>query len=232
MALTYGFYNAELKNGKYDRSYNAEDFGAMFDGIISDGVFRSYGNAFKVTKTSDKTFSVGTGRAWFNGTWTCLDEATEFAISSVVNAPLYIVSLSIHKKARTNTLSVYPSGTSVSMTKDDTYGSYEYCLAYVYVSGGVITKVESHIGQGSENVTPYAEGLLGGSSSVLSNVKAASYTTGILFKANNAFDLTFKTENGLSYKNSFSVATDKSGKITIIKNETAGRSITVGYESE
>ncbi len=22
MALTYGFYNAELKNGKYDRSYN------------------------------------------------------------------------------------------------------------------------------------------------------------------------------------------------------------------
>lgn len=39
MALTYGFYNAELKDGKYDRSYDAEDFGAMFNGIITDGVF-------------------------------------------------------------------------------------------------------------------------------------------------------------------------------------------------
>ena len=35
MALTYGFYNAELVNGSYDRTYDAEDFGAMFDGLIS-----------------------------------------------------------------------------------------------------------------------------------------------------------------------------------------------------
>ena len=33
MALTYGFYNAELVNGSYDRTYDAEDFGAMFDGL-------------------------------------------------------------------------------------------------------------------------------------------------------------------------------------------------------
>lgn len=231
MALTYGFYNAELKDGKYDRSYDAEDFGAMFNGIITDGVFRSYGDAFKVTKTGNKTFSIGTGRAWLNGTWTCLNEAMQFTIGSE-GALLYIVVLMVNKRARTNSISVRASGTSVSLTQDDAYGRYEYCLAYVYVSGGVITKVESHVGQGSENVTPYAEGLLGSSSAVSGNVAAASYTTGITFKGDKAFDLTFKTENGLSYKNSFSVTNDKTGKITGIKNETAGRSIIIGYESE
>lgn len=77
--------------------------------------------------------------------------------------------------------------------------------------------------------SPTAEGLLGGSPVVSGNVTAASYTTGITFKGDTAFDLTFKTENGLSYKNSFSVTNDKTGKITSIKNETAGRSIAISY---
>ena len=38
MATTCGFYNAvKQDDGTYDRVYNAEQLGNMFEGIISDG---------------------------------------------------------------------------------------------------------------------------------------------------------------------------------------------------
>lgn len=33
-----------------DRRYNAEDFGRMFDGLITDGIVAGYGDAFSVSK--------------------------------------------------------------------------------------------------------------------------------------------------------------------------------------
>ena len=82
MALTYGFYNAELVNGSYDRTYDAEDFGAMFDGLISDGVFPTYGKQFKVTKYAELKVKVNTGKAWLNGTWTILDKAIAVSVDT------------------------------------------------------------------------------------------------------------------------------------------------------
>ena len=67
MAFTYGFYNSE--NG--DRKYNAREFGSIFDGVIADGVFEHVGEQLAVTSPENGfKVNIGTGRAWLLHTWT------------------------------------------------------------------------------------------------------------------------------------------------------------------
>lgn len=88
--LSYGFYNS--RNG--DRKYDANEMSRLFNGIICDGVFQNVGSAFDVTANvsdpdyvasigsgnpdntieSDLSVMIGSGRAWFNGTWSSLNE--------------------------------------------------------------------------------------------------------------------------------------------------------------
>lgn len=229
MALTYGFYNAELVNGSYDRTYDAEDFGAMFDGLISDGVFPTYGKQFKVTKYAELKVKIHPGKAWFNGTWTILDKAT--AISVDKDAPLTAIILQINKKQRSNTIFAMAAGSKVSLTNSDDLGVYQYCLAYVRVANGAITGVESHVGEGSENITPLATGLLGGSSGGGNgSLSASAYTTDIKFHGDSGFDLAFRDEKGLTYENKFTITYAADGSVSSITNQTAGRSINISYD--
>lgn len=71
MTVTSGFFNSK----NHDRLYNAEQLSSIFDGVITDGIFQSIGDAFFVHSltTSDNTVLVGTGRAWFDHTWTLND---------------------------------------------------------------------------------------------------------------------------------------------------------------
>ena len=65
MSVTYGFYNSH--NG--DRKYNANSFSDLIGCLIHDGIFKGYGSEFVVTPNGGTTVKVGSGRAWFNGTW-------------------------------------------------------------------------------------------------------------------------------------------------------------------
>lgn len=69
MAVTCGFFNS--LGG--DRKYPADDVSRIFDGVIQDGVYMSIGDKFAVTATTGMTVNVGSGRAWFNHTWTLND---------------------------------------------------------------------------------------------------------------------------------------------------------------
>lgn len=69
MSVTFGFYNAL----NHDRTYDAIQISSIFDGIIRDGVFMSIGDKLMVSANSGLTCNVGTGRAWFNHTWTLND---------------------------------------------------------------------------------------------------------------------------------------------------------------
>lgn len=82
--FTYGFYNS--KNG--DRKYNATHFGKLFDGIITDGVFSSVYNQFRVVPVdnpdpTDPTVMIKSGAAWLGRTWNILDSDTEYSFSTV-----------------------------------------------------------------------------------------------------------------------------------------------------
>ena len=69
MSISYGFYNSV----NHDRKYNAEQISSIFDGIITDGVYHSIGDAFSVTPGTGMSVNVSSGRAWFNHTWTLND---------------------------------------------------------------------------------------------------------------------------------------------------------------
>ena len=77
MTVSSGFFNSV----NHDRLYDAEQMSSIFDGIIEDGVYESIGEAFMVTAYADAndTVIVGTGRAWFDHTWTLND--TQFSIT-------------------------------------------------------------------------------------------------------------------------------------------------------
>lgn len=81
MAVTSGFFNSQ----NHDRLYDAIQISSMFDGLILDGVYQKYGDAFLVTPYSDadNTVIIGTGRGWFDHTWILND--TQFTIE--IDAP-------------------------------------------------------------------------------------------------------------------------------------------------
>lgn len=67
--VTYGFFNS--LNG--DRKYFAEQFGALFDNIITDGVIMGIGENLFTVPGDGMQVIVEPGRAWFDHTWTLND---------------------------------------------------------------------------------------------------------------------------------------------------------------
>lgn len=66
MPIVSGFYNSV--NG--DRRYDSEQFGSLFKGILTEGVFPNVGDLFAVRATGNgMNIEVGTGRAWLFDHW-------------------------------------------------------------------------------------------------------------------------------------------------------------------
>ena len=78
MTVSYGFYNSV--NG--DRKYDAIQMSSIFDGVIGDGVYETIGDAMMVKAVSGNQVTVGTGRAWFNHTWTLNDALLPITMNS------------------------------------------------------------------------------------------------------------------------------------------------------
>lgn len=78
MTVSSGFFNSV----NHDRLYDAEQVSSIFDGIIIDGVYENYGEAFSVKPYSDanSVVIIGTGRAWFDHTWTLNDSQFSLAL--------------------------------------------------------------------------------------------------------------------------------------------------------
>lgn len=62
MTIKSGFFNSM----NHDRVYDADDMNAIFDGIITDGVFGNIGSKFTVTPGDGMAVNVGTGKARFH----------------------------------------------------------------------------------------------------------------------------------------------------------------------
>ena len=78
MSLTGGFFNSK----DHDRRYNAETISRLFDGIIEDGVYETYGDKFIVRQASGMDVKIGTGRAWFDHCWIHNDAKYRITIDS------------------------------------------------------------------------------------------------------------------------------------------------------
>lgn len=164
MSLTYGFYNSI--NG--DRKYDAEQLSSIFDGMIGDGVFATVGSALAVTAYSGLTVRVGTGRAWFNHTWTYNDTILPITAeaSDVVRNRIDAVVLEVDasESVRANSIKII-KGTPASvptnpiMTNNDLVHQYPLCYIYRAANSSEITTADITNAIGTSEC-PFVTGLL------------------------------------------------------------------------
>lgn len=168
MAITYGFFNAvQQSDGSYDRAYNSEQISDMFEGLVSDGVFESVGDALIVKAGDEMTVNVGTGRASIDGHWIKNDAKFNITLAAshlTLNRwSAIIVRLDVTKR----TMSILEKGglngtnpAKPTMTNSDTIK--EKCLAYVYVKAGTSTITQSNItdSRADTNVCGWVTGII------------------------------------------------------------------------
>lgn len=158
MTYTSGFFNSV----NHDRTYDADAFGSMFDGVINDGVFRTWGDGMVVTAVGGMTVTVGTGRAWFNHTWTVVtaDERLTLAASSPSMPRIDAVVLRVDKSVRRNRIYIKQGRASSSPSRpalEDTSTVREYVLADIRVNNGATAISQSNITNQIGRDTPFAE---------------------------------------------------------------------------
>lgn len=149
MAVYYGFYNSI----NHDRCYDAMQMSAIFDGIINDGIFQNVGGHFEVTANSGLTINVGTGRAWFNHTWTWNDSILPLTIPTpdqVKNRiDTVVIEVNSASTVRANSIKIItgtPSGTDpVPPTLASSDYLHQYPLANIAVAAGARTITQSNI---------------------------------------------------------------------------------------
>lgn len=162
--VSSGFFNSV--NG--DRKYDAEELGSIFDGILKDGVYSTIGQAFAVSVSAEMFIQVGSGRAWFDHTWTLNDAPI---LLEVIEPPLYLsrydaVVLEINKTetGRANVIKIInglaaDEPTKPEMIKTDTI--IQYPLAYILVESNITEilpeKIEVTVGT---DECPFCTGVL------------------------------------------------------------------------
>lgn len=163
MALTYGFYNSF----KGDRRYNAEQMSEIFDGILIDGIIPGIGQLFVVKTASNRMqITVGTGRAWFDHTWTKNDSVRLLTVPPCdVTRPRYdAVVLEVNHNDRMNSIKIVQGVPSVNPLKPTLVNEdkvRQYPLAYILVRAGtseiMASDIENTVGR---SPTPFATGVL------------------------------------------------------------------------
>lgn len=136
MGQKSGFFNSI--NG--DRRYNADDVGRMFDGIIRDGIFANYKEAFAVSPGPNLSVKIGPGRCWFNHRWYESDETFVLALSAAHATYSRIDSVCIEvneadeaRYARLRILTGIPSSAPVTPEGENTDTLHQYPIASVTV---------------------------------------------------------------------------------------------------
>ena len=120
MGVSSGFFNSE--KGTKDRVYDADQVGSMFDGLIEDGVYQNYGDAFNIlVGPGNFQVTVKSGRAWYMHTWILNDGDLVLNVNpaALVNKRTDMIVLDIDKRrsVRENTIK-YISGQSLINSED------------------------------------------------------------------------------------------------------------------
>ena len=79
MSVTYGFFNANLVEGDYDRKYTADQLAEFFSYLLGNGISASVENNFEVTPSSGMSVNVAAGFAWIKGFWVKNDSSFELS---------------------------------------------------------------------------------------------------------------------------------------------------------
>lgn len=164
MGVTYGFFNSD--NG--DRKYSATDMSKLFDGIINDGVYDSIGDKLMVKPNSGMRVAVGTGRAWFDHTWTFNDakfpitiDAAEQVLSRIDAIVLEVNSTDTVRANSFKMVKGTPASSPVKPMLASSDTVKQHALAYITVKPAVteITQKDIENAVGTDE-TPFVTGII------------------------------------------------------------------------
>lgn len=164
MSFASGFFNSV----DHDRLYDATDISRLFDGLIRDGIFASIGDCLVVKQSNQMNVTVGTGRAWFNHTWSYNDALYPVTIppSEILMDRIDAVVLEINsvESVRANSIKLIkgtPSSTPAKPALTNAKEVHQYPLAYVTVGKEVTSirqaDIENCVGT---SVCPFVTGIL------------------------------------------------------------------------
>lgn len=162
---TSGFFNSV--NG--DRTYNADQMSAIFEGLITDGVYASVGNKMAVQPNNAMTIQIATGRGWFGKHWVNNDSEYTMTLEAsdvLLNRYAAIcVKVDDSDAVRSVTPVIKYSDFATTpakpaMTRTETVK--EYCLAYVYIKAGatVITTADIEDTRANTDLCGWVTGLI------------------------------------------------------------------------
>jgi hypothetical protein len=162
--LTYGFYNSVAG----DRTYSAEQMSSIFEGMIHDGVFEDIDDKLMVEVSAGMNIKVGTGRAWFNQTWTKNDSDITLTVDAaeVVLKRIDVVVLEVDAavESRENSIKIVkgtPGSSPVAPTLTNAGDVHQYPLAHIFVDASVVEIIEGNITNKVGTVDcPYVKGVL------------------------------------------------------------------------
>lgn len=164
MSVTYGFYNS--LNG--DRKYDANQFSAIFDGLIIDGVFASIGTAFTVKANTGISVNVGIGKAWFDHTWTLNDSILPMTApeSEVLldRIDAIVIDVDATESVRENSIKFVQGAASSqpvrpAMISERNHHQYPLCYIYRKAGSSLIAQADITNVVGKE-ATPFVTGVL------------------------------------------------------------------------
>lgn len=164
MAVRSGFFNSVNK----DRTYYANEFSAMLDGVINDGVFSSIGTAFSVTAAGGNTVNVGIGRAWFNSAWLFNDSILPITLDNPEvlqnRIDAIVIEINYTEEVRNGSIKVVkgaPSSTPSNPTLTKNEFVNQYPLVYIYRKAGATAVSQSDItNMIGTSSCPYITGIL------------------------------------------------------------------------
>jgi len=140
MTITSGFFDS-LDS---DRLYSASEMGSIFNGLITNGVYSEYLNALAPVANDTMFVTIGSGRAWFDETWTYNDADVDIEIATAEPAldriDTIVLEVNRSVSVRENTIIVIegtPGGSPVPPDLVDTAEIVQYPLVDVYVAAAV-----------------------------------------------------------------------------------------------
>ena len=164
MSVTSGFFNSL----NHDRRYNAQQFSAIFDGIINDGVFANIGVAFAITVDSGVTINIGVGKAWFNSAWVYNDallpktlEGSEVVLDRI---DAVVIEVDHNESVRMGDIKIVkgtPSSSPQNPVLANETNKHQYPLAYIYRKAGSTAISQADItNMVGTSSCPYITGIL------------------------------------------------------------------------
>lgn len=212
MSEKYSFFNAELVDGNYDRTYTAEDYAAYFASFVGNGVYATPATNLQVTANStNMQITVAAGKAWINGYFYQNTDNLVFQLNNadgVLNrmdsivVQLDLTNRKISTVVKTGVFASSPISPTITRTSD----IYEIQLATVFVGAGVTKINQSDVYDSRQN--SIACGYVSGAVEQID-------TTNLFTQFTDSFNTWF---NGIKSQLAGDIATNLQNQINTINN--------------